>query len=140
MAVWSKLQKSLYNLVTDKINFQMHCSVYRMNSGRGSVNLPRYWITIDKKIIFDYPKQFVGDLQTENYPYETEISNISKCIRDYIDCSVNLLPYAKFERDKWGITDIFKAVDKRLGKEKLKAYFSSCSEQINEILVKRFEE
>ena len=28
MAAWSKLQKSLYLIVSDKVDFQIHCSVY----------------------------------------------------------------------------------------------------------------
>lgn len=138
MAVWSKLQKSLYLIVSDKVNFQIHCSVFRMNSQRGSIDLPRYWITIDKEIVFDYPKQFL-DKDENKYPYETQISAISSCIRDYIDCPVNLLPQKKFDGDLWGLTDILKAVDKRLGKEKLLAYLSSCNSVIREILNKRFE-
>ena len=83
--------------------------------------------------------QFVGAEQTEFYTYETEIPDISNCIREYIDCPISLLPNKTFESDLWGITDILKAVDKRLGKEKLKTYFSSPNSVIKEILEKRFE-
>lgn len=139
MAVWSKLQKSLYLIVSDKVDFQIHCSVYRMNSQRGITDLPRYWITIGKEIVFDYPKQFINDKANKSYPYETQISDISDCIREYIDCPVNLLPEKKFESDLWGLTDILKAVDKRLGKAKLNNYFASSNSVIKEILNKRFE-
>ena len=54
MSAWSKLQKSLYLIVADNVDFQIHCSVYRMKSQRGSTDIPRYWITIGKDIIFDY--------------------------------------------------------------------------------------
>ena len=138
MAVWSNLQKSLYSIVSNKVDFQIHCSVYRMDSQRGNTNLPRYWITIGKDIVFDYPKQFVRDEQNNGYPYQTQVSEISSCIREYVDCPVNLLPEKKFESDLWGLTDILKAVDKRLGKEKLKNYFVSSNSTINEILSKRF--
>jgi len=140
MAAWSKLQKSLYLIVSDTVDFQIHCSIYRMNSQRGGTDLPRYWITIDKDIVFDYPKQFMSADQNKNYPYETQISDISDCIREYIDCPVHLLPEKKFENDMWGLTDILKAVDKRLGKERLKNYFVSGNSTIDEILNKRFEQ
>ncbi|MBE5731272.1 MAG: hypothetical protein E7350_04920 [Clostridiales bacterium] len=139
MAVWSKLQKSLYLIVSDKVDFQIHCSVYRMNSQRGSIDLPRYWITIGKEIVFDYPKQFINAEGNEHYPYQNQISDISDCIREYIDCPVGLLPQKKFENDLWGITDILKAVDKRLGKGKLYDYFASSDAVIKNILNKRFE-
>ena len=140
MAAWSKLQKSLYLIVSDKVDFQIHCSVYRMNSQRGNTDLPRYWITIEKEIVFDYPKQFINDKANKNYPYETQISDISDCIREYIDCPVNLLLEKNFENDLWGLTDILKAVDKRLGKEKLSSHFSESNTVIKSILNKRFYE
>ena len=139
MSVWSKLQKSLYLIVADNVDFQIHCSVYRMKSQRGSTDIPRYWITIGKDIIFDYPKQFLNDKGNENYPYVTQISDISDLIRQYIDCHVNLLPEKHFENDLWGLTDILKAVDKRLGKGKLNAYFASSNAVIKDIIKERFE-
>lgn len=138
MSVWNKLQKSLYTIVTENVHFQIHCAVYRMKSARGGTDLPRYWITIDKEIVFDYPKQFLDREETKKYPYETEIGDISNCIREYINCPVQLLLDKKFENDVWGITEIFKAVDKRLGKEKLQAYFVSPTPTIKGILDKRF--
>ena len=138
MSAWSKLQKSLHLIVSDKVDFQIHCSVYRMKSQRGSVNLARYWVTVGKAIVFDYPKQFMSAEENKNYPYETQISDLSDCIRDYIDCPVNLLPEKKFDGDAWGLTDILKAVDKRLGKERLKKYFVAGNSVIDEILNKRF--
>ena len=139
MSVWSKLQKSLYSIISDRVNFQIHCSVYRMKSQRGNTDLPRYFITIDKEIIFDYPKQFFNREEIKNYPYETEISDISMCIREYIDCPVALLPEKKFDCDLWGITNILKAADKRIGKEKLQVYFSSSDNPaVKKILAKRY--
>lgn len=95
MSVWSKLQKSLYSIVSDKVDFQIHCSVYRMKSQRGTTDLPRYFITIGNEIIFDYPKQFVNSDRVNNYPYKTDITDISTCIREYIDCPARLLPEKK---------------------------------------------
>ena len=138
MSAWNKLQKSLYNIVTDKVNFQIHCSVYRMSSQRGNTDLPRYWITVDKQIIFDYPKQFSDQAELKGYPYQTQIQDISNIIREYLDCPVSLLLQNEFKSDLWGITDIFKAVDKRLGKEKLKKHFSADSGIILQLLKKRF--
>ena len=139
MSAWSKLQKSLYLIVADNVDFQIHCSVYRMKSQRGSTDLPRYWITIGKDIVFDYPKQFINDNRSDNYPYVTQISDISDLIREYINCPINLLPEKHFENDLWGLTDILKAVDKRLGKGKLNAYFASSNAVIKDIIKKRFE-
>ena len=59
MKRWSKLAKQLYELVDESIDFKLHCTVYRMQSRRGSTDLPRYFITLAGEIIFDYPKDFV---------------------------------------------------------------------------------
>lgn len=135
---WSKLQSEIYNLLDDYINLQIHCSVYKMNSQRGSTDLPRYWITLDKEIIFDYPKQFLDeklsdygrkkprpDCQTVErmYPYITDVGSISDIIRDYIDTPLAELLSFQFKYDNWGLTDILKSADRRLGKSKLKEHF-----------------
>ena len=138
MSVWSKLQKSLYQIIADETCFQIHCSAYRMNSQRGGTLLPRYWITIEKDIVFDYPKQFLNEKEKESYPYVNQVSEISTLIREYIDCPPNLLPEKTFENDLWGLTDILKSVDKRLGKERLLKYFKSPNQVIENILKKRF--
>ena len=114
-----------------------------MKSQRGTTSLPRYWIVLNKEIIFDYPKDFLSNLIPRGgsrelrptgtstwllnsdlpvkdlYPYYTEVQDISCVIREYIDTPVNELFYKIFENDKWGLTDILKAADKRLGKNKL---------------------
>ena len=101
MRRWSKLQKQLYLLIAPEINFQIHCSVFRMQSRRGSTDLPRYWITLDKKIIWDYPKQFISTTHPDRsnpewYPYGTDISLISNLLREYIDTPKNELLIKQF--------------------------------------------
>lgn len=93
MKPWSKLQREIYKIFSDDINIQIHCAAYRMDSARGSASLPRYRITLDKEIIWDYPKQFsIGDGGVRNlsgsvcgYPYNTDVPKISDLIRSYID-------------------------------------------------------
>jgi hypothetical protein len=80
---WSKLQKEYYLLVADGLKIQLQCRTYHMDSQMGSTNLPRYWITLNKETIWDYPKQFVGRehpsrAYTNGYPYRTDIPSISK--------------------------------------------------------------
>ena len=147
MKRWSSLQRELYNIIDESINFQIHLSKYRMDSRRGSTDLPRYWITLDGEIIFDYPKQFVdsavsgSDVKRLNgnkayypyagsvvknlsgkkayYPYQTDISDISALIRAYIDTPKDEVFSKHFENDDWGLANILKAADKRVGKRRL---------------------
>jgi hypothetical protein len=117
--------------------FQLHCVAYRMGSQCGRTNLPRYWITFNDETVWDYPKDFMNEvidyeqiygakLAGENifslkqtYPYVCHISAISDLIREYIDTPKEVLFDKVFEKDKWGLTDILKSVDRRIGKRRL---------------------
>ena len=121
MARWSKLQKEVYDLIDPQIGFQLHCRVYRMRSQRGSTDLPRYWISLGKEIIWDYPKDFIGKPSPERtpphfYPYGTDVPDISKLIREYIDTPKNDLIDKVFANDHWGFINILRAADRRIGK------------------------
>ena len=130
MKRWSSLQRELYKLIDEHIKFQIHLSKYRMNSQYGLTDLPRYWITLGDEIIFDYPKQFVDKEETGNviknlkgeklyYPYQTDISNISELIREYINTPKEEVFAKHFENDNWGLINILKSADKRFGKRRL---------------------
>ena len=121
---WSKLQKEYYLLIADGLKIKLHCRAYRMDSQRGGTKLPRYWITLNKKTIWDYPKQFIGEehpsrANSQWYPYSTDVSDISNLIREYIDTPKYELLTRNFKDDHWGLTDILKASDKRIGKRRL---------------------
>nr|WP_314398300.1 hypothetical protein [uncultured Campylobacter sp.] len=128
MKRWSKLQKRFYELVDESIDFQIHCAVYRMQSRRGGTDLPRYFITLAGEIIFDYPKDFAlkdgrikslapyGAPLAKFYPYD---SGIGELIREYIDTPKDELFKKHFDADEWGLANILKAADKRIGKRRL---------------------
>ena len=126
----SKLQKEVYLLIDPKLEFQIHCVAYRMGSQYGSTDLPRYWITLGKETIFDYPKHFIhSEGPDENsriayealsiYPYSSETSEISNMLREYIDTPLSELMTKKFEGDHWRLTDILRAADRRIGRRRL---------------------
>lgn len=119
MKRWSSLQRELYKLIDEKIDLQIHLSIYRMKSQYGSADLPRYWITLDKEIVFDYPKQFADNGERSFYPYITDVPHISELIREYIDTPKDELFTRRFENDHWGLADILRAADKRIGKRRL---------------------
>ena len=129
MKSWSKLQKELYLIIDPTIDFQIHCVAYPMRSRYGNTALPRYWITLGKEIIFDYPKQFVlADGTVRNYdpdgihqiyPYTTDVPDISNLIRDYIDTPVSEIATKHFENDYWGLANILRAADRRIGQRRL---------------------
>lgn len=138
---WSKLQSRLYNLMDEKAEFQIHCALYEMNSNDGyhGNKLPRYFITIGKDVVFDYPKQFDTTLKYEwnSYPWDCDISDISDMIEAYIECPENEL-MQPFTDDKWGITDILRACDRRIGKRRLiQMHDETENAVVREIIEKR---
>jgi hypothetical protein len=105
-----------------------------MDSQRGSTNIPRYWITLGKDIIFDYPKDFPE--ARASYPYLTDVSAISRLIRDYIDTPVDDLLSKQFE-DPWGLIEIFLAADRRIGKRRLRELGEKLSSDGAKLVLER---
>ncbi len=140
---WSKLKTQVMNLLCEDLKLDIHQAVYRMQSQRGSSDLPRYFITLNKEIIFDYPKNFLNKenpqykVSTEVlYPHVTEMSVISDLLRSYINTPLEQVLKKDFQ-DSFGITDILKAADRRLGKEKLKAWAENKNEVVKKIIIAR---
>jgi len=117
---WSKLQKAVYLIRAAGLPMQIQCRVYPMDAVYGGTGIPRYWITLGKEIIWDYPKQFVslGYLERQlphKWPYATDISEISCLIREYLDTPRSQILSKPFENDLWGIVNILRAADRRVG-------------------------
>ena len=130
---WSKLQKRLDNLIEPSMNFQIHCMTYEMNSNDGwhGSKLPRLFITVDKEIIWDYPKDFDmkdGD-NVSAYLWYNEISDINNLIEEYIECPVDNLMNS-FENDIFGLTDILRVCDRRVGKRRLREIQSKTEDKV----------
>ena len=118
---WSKLQRLVYQVVSPEIKFQIHCCAYPMHSPHGTADVPRYWITLGKNIIWDYPKDFVSRKNFFSryypfpFPYGWDVSEISCLIREYLDTPRRELLAKPFEQDIWGIVDILRSADRRIG-------------------------
>lgn len=122
MKHWSTLQKSLYGIIVPEVDFQIHCVAYPMRSKTGWAyeSVPRYWITIGKDIVWDFPKCCPQEeLDKMYYPYCRDLSVISQTIRNYIDCPQDKLMTFDCEDEHWGLIPILRACDRRIGKRRL---------------------
>lgn len=144
---WSKLQKHLYDRRAPELekHFQIHCEVYRMKSNYGSTDLPRYWISLDGKILWDYPKQFAESGQwihtadSKNtkivYPYETY--KVSDIMQMYLESAISNVDEIK---DDFGLVQILKAADRRIGKRTMnKMLDMDSSDAVKDILKMRLD-
>ena len=152
---WSKIQARIYQLFDPKLKLQIHCAAFREGCDYGQLYAGRYWVTLDQQNIWDFPKQFLNPSTSWNkenlsttHLIEIDgvmhgciysVSDISALIREYLDTPLVNLLNKKFENDKFGLTEILKAADRRIGKKKLCGYFEN-SNSVNgvEIIQKRW--
>ena len=124
MRRYSKLKKRIENLFAPDLNMKVYCNVYPSYSSRWFMPNPRVWITLDKEIIFDFIKDFMKlQIPMHDGTYRTifyeDVTDISHTIHEYIETPVNILFDHIFEKDCFGLTDILKAADRRIGKNRL---------------------
>jgi len=117
---WSQLQRLIYSLWCDDIRLQIHCAGYPLS---GSESVGRYWITLGKEIIWDVPKDFPEECAKGTY--NTVASEITRVIRAYLDLPRGEVMTKVFADDRWGLIDIFRAADRRLGTKRLAALAQS---------------
>lgn len=167
---WSKLQKTLYDLLLIKeLNLQLHCTTYPIRdgwNGKGQKRgMPRYWFTIGKDIVWDWPKDFKDTLyyyEFHGWPtpkleegqeikynkdgkpipprsekYGKSTTTIANLIEEYINTSKKDLLDKDFKYDKWGFTEILKSSDRRFGKKSLEKF---KEEFTNELALKLIEQ
>ena len=114
--------------------------------------MPRYFITLAGEIIFDYPKDFAlkdgrikslaqgGAPLAKIYPYDSGISGIGELIREYIDTPKDELFKKHFDADEWGLANILKAADKRIGKRRLQILAKNKKNQaMQKVIAARLE-
>jgi hypothetical protein len=111
---WSQLQKLIYNVWCDDLGLQIHTNAFALS---GSASVGRYWITLGKDIIWDVPRDFPEEKAKGTY--NNVASEISEVIKAYLDTPREELLSRVFEADRWGIVDIFRVSDRRLGRKSL---------------------
>lgn len=132
--MWSKLKRQLMLLMDDDSGFDIQCSVFKTKSAwtagqkngisKGREMIPRYWITDNNKVIWDFPVMFldaesqVGNEYTirDTYFYGKNYLWIANVIRDYIDTPRDEILTKKFSEDKYGLVDVLRKYDRRISK------------------------
>jgi hypothetical protein len=137
MTRWSKLQARIDAMVAMEVPFQIHCIAYPMRSQRGSTLIPRCYITIGDRIIWDFPRDF-PEACTDPYSASTECVPITAILRKWTDTPDADLLQFRPQEDKWGLAEILLAVDRRMGQRRLKAlYERTKSEAVKAIIAMR---
>ncbi len=124
---WSSLKKLLQDLLDPALDIEIHCTAYRGEDGN---NIGRYWINLDGDMVWEVPKQISKQLRAGTG--NTVASKITQILRDYLDTPKDQILIREFPSDIWGITDILKASDRRVGKRRL--FSTSFKDPVAEII------
>lgn len=131
--MWSKLQKQLYKIISPDIDFQIHCSVYKTKSAwtagqkagisKKREQVPRYWITVNNEIVWDFPNMFLDELSQDNtntiretYFFPTNYFWVHNVIQEYINTPRQDLLTVSFKEDKYNLVNTLRKYDKRISK------------------------
>ena len=112
MRRWSKLKKKVEKLMDKNLNFKIYCNAYEIGSFGNEI--PRWWITINGEIIWDFPKHY----SQEDWYYED--LDISQRLDTYINSpsdDINML--IDLTEDQFDLIHLLLTCDKRIGKRRL---------------------
>ncbi len=128
---WSKLARDLEALFAPGLDLKLRVSVVRMQSEHGGTPLPRYSVELDGKAVWSYPGQFPG--QSPHFPYVTDVADISQLVRDFVNAPAG----AELPQDRWGLCDVLRAADRRLGRRGLEALARTTASEAARTIVRR---
>jgi hypothetical protein len=136
---WSKLQKKIDDLVDPALDFQIHCVKYRVPGHGGMQEFPRYFVTLDGKTIFDWPKDYpLGDSNCGKLDISCLFFGRASDISDAISKYLNAPEEARMTiTDPWGIVDIIRAADRRIGRRRWDQVFALSNFAGRQILLAR---
>ncbi len=136
---WSKLQKKIDDLVDPALDFQIHCVKYRVPGHGGMQEFPRYFVTLEGKTIFDWPKDYpLGDSNCGKLDISCLFFGRASDISDAISKYLNAPEKARMTiTDPWGIVDIIRAADRRIGRRRWDQVFALSNFAGRQILLAR---
>jgi hypothetical protein len=111
---WSHLRQLVKELWDPALDLDIHCAVER---GTGGPPVGRYWITLDREKIWEAPQR-ASEKRDEERRDETA-SEVTAVLREYLDTPKDELFEKRFEGDRWELTNVLKAADRRIGKRRL---------------------
>jgi hypothetical protein len=124
---FSKLKKEIEKLFAPYMEMEFCCSAYPMRTkGYARNSIPRFYLKMGKEIVWDYPKDF--PVKGIDYGLWAGDNGICELVREYIDTPVVELLGKDFDSETkvyrdvsvfYGLTDLFKVADRRLGKRKI---------------------
>lgn len=126
---WSKLQHRMQNIFDPNIRLQFHCAIYRI-LGHVDTVCPRYFLMLNGEIIWDWPKDYCANLNYDEMYLvcRSSATDISDLIGDYLNSNRHSLLTLK---DGWGILDILRATDRRIGRRQWDGFLENINPKVS---------
>lgn len=112
MKRWSKLKKKVEALWAPNLDMVIHCNSVRRYTNHDHYDLEHHWIVLNGEVVWDRMAEFP-------YTFPTRTSQV---LDQYLMCPVDELLTRKFDEDHFGLGDVLRAADRRLGKTRLFAW------------------
>ena len=129
MKRFSKLKARVESFFDPRLKLRLYCTKVRMVSQYGNTDLPRYYLKMGKKIVWELNK-------SEYYPYDEKTSLVSDLLRTWIDTKPKDFINVKRDIELISLFEILSCADKRVGQRTLKKfkdiYFSEPAKKIIE--------
>ena len=115
---WSRFKKEIESLFAENLDLVLHCTYYQ------SGHIPRHHFVLNKEVIWDYPGVFMDEnpgiplYQAYWRGYHTGQTTPADLLRAWLDLPRDQL-MEPMPEDPCGLSDILRAADRRLGKERL---------------------
>lgn len=107
---WSKLKSEIERLFDPSLNLKIYCTVQR--GERDSIG--RIWFTFNGLSVWDEPKRVSRMLEASES--NREVSTMTELLKSYLNAPPEQLIELNVEGDRWGLFQILKAADRRVGK------------------------
>ncbi|MBP7540738.1 MAG: hypothetical protein KA802_12500 [Saprospiraceae bacterium] len=143
---FSKLKTQIENLFDPALGMEFCCNSYPMRGGWAENSIPRFYIKMDKQILWDFPADF--EIKNISYGHWAGNNDISELVREYIETPKSMILDRMFANEVkrydtliicFHLTDFFKAADRRFGKKKLRTWAAKLhNHTIDRIIEKRF--
>lgn len=127
---WSKLRVLVKDLFCPNLELDILCTAHR---GENGLKIGRYWFKLDGEEIWSVPKN-VSNLIKSGQP-DNVASYITPIIRRYIETPKEEIFDLLISEDTWGVVDMLRAADRRIGKRRLEELLSKTVEPAAKILI-----
>ena len=111
---WSRLKTLLKEIFDPELDLEIHCTAFRGGDGP---SIGRYWIILNGETIFDQPPKISRKI--EQGLADSTATEITGVLRSYLDTPKDLIFSAEFPNDRFGLVDLLRAADRRIGKRRL---------------------